>query len=115
MTESQPANALFTPLVAFAGTLAGVFALFAVNVELSPLLSGGSWAVCPAPECALSAGVWLIFGGFAALCASVFISVLVALRHRNASRAGAARRGGWVVLGCLIGYVLESIVLWILV
>ena len=115
MNEPQPANSLFTPLVAFAGTLAGVFVLFAVNVELAPLLSGGPWAVCPAPECALGAGIWLIFGGFAVLCVSVFLSVLVALRHRDTTRRAAAGRGGWIVLGCLVVYVVESTVLWILV
>jgi hypothetical protein len=115
VTEPRPANSLLTPAVAFAGTLAGVFALFAVNVELAPLLSGGPWAICPAPECALGAGIWLIFGGFAVLCVSVFVSVIVALRHRDTNRRAAAVRGGWIVLVCLAAYVVESVVLWILV
>lgn len=115
MSEPQPANSLLTPLVAFGGTLAGVLALFSLNSALAPLLSGGPGAICPAPDCALGAGIWLVFGGFAAMCASVFVSVLIALRHREPSVRAAVRRGGFVVLWCLLGYVLESAVLWILV
>lgn len=115
MSEAQPANSLLTPLVAFAGTLVGVFVLFFANEQLAPVLSGGPGAICPAPDCALGAGIWLVFGGFAALCLSVFLSVLVALRHREPTRREAVRRGGFIVLWCLLAYVAESVVLWILV
>ena len=115
MAPARPAANPLTLLIAFCGTAAGVLALFSAQSALAPLLIGGPGSVCPTPECAIGAGVWLIFGGFAALCASVIAGVVLALRNRGGPLRDAVRRGLLVVLWCVLAYLAESIVLWILV
>lgn len=114
MSNAHPANPLLTPLAAFASTLAGVLALFFGQVQLVPVLAGGPGAICEHPDCALGIGIWLIVGGFAALCASMIVSTFVALRHRHPPVKAALRRGVWVGLWCLLAYAVESATVWIL-
>jgi hypothetical protein len=115
MSTARPADQLLTPLVAFVGTLAGVCVLFFGQGALSPVLVGGPGAVCNTPDCALGVGLLLLAGGFVALCASVIASAVVSLRHRNdVGRRAALRRGLFVCLWCLLAYLAESIVVWVL-
>lgn len=110
----NPANSLLTPLAAVATTLAGLLVLLYANSELAVNLIGGAGAVCRAPDCVLGAGVWLIAGGFLLLCAAMVVSVVLALRRRHPTRRVALRRGLFVGLWCLLAYLVESIVIWIL-
>ena len=108
---SRPAVVSLTALVAVAGTAAGVLALFFAQSALSPTLLGGPGAVCAAPDCALGAGVWLIVGGFLAVLVSLVASLVVGLRKGDRPVA----RGLLVCFWCLLAYLAESIVLWVLV
>lgn len=113
--QQPPVNTLLTPLMAVATTLAGLIVAFFANSELAPVLLGGSGAVCREPDCVLGAGLWLVIGGFVALCAAMIISVVLALVRRRPSRRIALRRGLFVGIGCLLAYVIESVVIWVLV
>lgn len=115
MNTAHPANALLTPLAAFAGTLAGVLVLFYGQVELVPPMVGGIDSVCRNPDCVLGIGLWLIVGAFLALCASMIAATVVAFRHRPAELRPALRRGAWVALWCVLLYVVESAAVWLLV
>ncbi|GAB3298982.1 hypothetical protein [Parasphingorhabdus pacifica] len=115
MSTTPPANTLLTPLAAFAGTLAGVLVLFYAQVRMVPALAGGIQSICRHPDCVLGLGVWLIVGAFAALCASVIVSTIVAFRHRQPAVRAALRRGMWVSGWCLLAYVVESAAVWMLV
>ncbi len=110
----HPANSLLTPLAAVGTTLAGLLVLFYANSELAAHLIGGAGAVCRAPDCVLGAGLWLIVGGFLVLCAAMVVGIVLALRRRHPTRRAALRRGLFVGLWCLLVYVVESVVVWIL-
>ncbi len=112
-TES-PANRLLIPLVAFAGTLAGVLVLVFAQSELAPYLIGGPGSICHAPDCVLGVGLWLIVGAFAVLCASVVASVIVAFRRSQPSIRDTMRTGLFVSLWCVLAYLAMSIVVWVL-
>ncbi|GAB2687018.1 hypothetical protein GCM10027271_57320 [Saccharopolyspora gloriosae] len=112
MTEARPATALLTPLVAFGGAVAGVLVLFFGQSALAPYLAGGPGAACAQPDCALGVGIWLIVGGFLAVCLAFVSGVVVALRRGAAP--GAVRRGLVVSACCVLAYLAESIVLWVL-
>ncbi|MCI2416240.1 hypothetical protein MOQ72_02290 [Saccharopolyspora sp. K220] len=108
MTPARPAAALLTPLVALAGTAVGVLVLYFGQRALAPVLVGGPGAVCAAPDCILGVGVWLIVGGIIALCVSLIAGAV--FRHPDRP----LRRGLFVALWCVLAYLVESIVLWIL-
>ncbi|QGK69180.1 hypothetical protein GIY23_06195 [Allosaccharopolyspora coralli] len=111
-TRPTPAGWLLTPLVAFGVTLVGVVALYAFNAGAVPPMLGGIEAVCGSPDCGLGIGVWLIAGGALLTLASVLAGGVVGYLRRW--RPGAARRGLVVAGWCLLVYVLEAIVLWVL-
>ncbi|MFR9730232.1 hypothetical protein ACL03H_13465 [Saccharopolyspora sp. MS10] len=112
MTEQRPATALLTPLTSFGVAVVGVLVLFFGQRVLAPFLAGGPGATCTAPDCALGLGLWLILGGFLAVCLAFVIGVVVALVRGAAP--GAVRRGLFVGGGCVLAYLLESAVLWVL-
>lgn len=117
MSEQRPpAGWLLTPLVAFGGTLAGVLLLFFGQSELVPAVIGGYGAVCGSPDCALGIGILLIVGGFLALCASMIAGAVVGvLRRHDVDSRAAIRRGAFVAVWCLLAYVAESVLVWVLV
>ncbi|GAA3362273.1 MULTISPECIES: hypothetical protein [Saccharopolyspora] len=112
MTGARPATALLTPLVAFGGAVLGVLVLFFAQRALSPYLAGGPGAVCTAPDCVLGVGLWLLLGGFLAVCLAFVAGTAVALAKGAAP--GAVRRGLLVAACCVLAYLVESIVLWVL-
>lgn len=111
MPEARPV-ALWTPLVAFGATAAGVLVLFFAQTALTPVLLGGPGATCTAPDCVLGVGVWLIVGGFLALCLAFLAGMVVAWLRRGTT--GVVRRGLIVSACCVAAYLAESIVLWVL-
>ncbi|RCW45098.1 hypothetical protein DFQ14_10361 [Halopolyspora algeriensis] len=111
-----PAAWLLTPLLAFGGTLAGTAALFFAQVEFAPAVAGGYGAPCGAPDCVLGIGVLLIAGGFLALCASMIAGTVLGMVHRrDTDTRAAARRGAFVCLWSLLGYLVASALVWIAV
>ncbi|PKW14829.1 hypothetical protein [Saccharopolyspora spinosa] len=108
MAPARRTAALLTPLVAAAGTAAGVLVLFFGQRALAPVLAGGPGAVCTEPDCVLGVGLWLIVGGVIALCASLLAGTV--FRHRDRP----VRRGLLIALWCVAAYLVESVVLWIL-
>ncbi|MGP4016301.1 hypothetical protein [Saccharopolyspora sp. 5N708] len=108
MTPARPAPGLLTPLVAVVGTAVGVLVLFAAQRALAPVLVGGPGAVCTAPDCVLGVGVWLIVGAVVAPCVSLIAGAV--FRHPDRP----VRRGLFIALWCVLAYLVESIVLWIL-
>ncbi|MEU5851104.1 hypothetical protein [Saccharopolyspora shandongensis] len=108
MAPARRTAALLTPLVAAAGTAAGVLVLFFGQRALAPVLAGGPGATCTEPDCLLGVGVWLIVGGVLAVCASLLAGAV--FRHPDRP----VRRGLFVALWCVAAYLVESVVLWIL-
>ncbi|MER7015667.1 hypothetical protein ABT324_29885 [Saccharopolyspora sp. NPDC000359] len=94
-----------TPLVAVAATAVGVLVLFFGQRALSPTLVEAS---CPAPDCALGIGLWLLVGAVVALLLSLIAGV--AFRHRDRP----VRRGLHIALWCVLAYLAESVALWII-
>ncbi len=111
-TRPTPAGWLLTPLVAFGVTLVGVVALYAFNAGAVPPMLGGIEAVCGSPDCGLGIGVWLIAGGALVILASAIAGGIVGFLRRR--RRGAAKRGLLVAAWCLLAYLLEGVVLWVL-
>jgi hypothetical protein len=108
VTPARPASGLLTPLVAVASTAVGVLVLFAAQRALSPALVGGPGAVCTAPDCVLGVGLWLIVGAVVALCVSLVAGVVFRCPDRP------VRRGLFIAMWCVVAYLGESIVLWVL-
>lgn len=114
--QQPPVTWLLTPLLAFGGTLAGTAALFFGQAELVPAAAGGHGALCAAPDCVLGIGLLLVAGGFLTLCASLIAGIAVgALHRRDTDIRRSARRGAFVCLWSLLGYVVASVLVWIVV
>ncbi|TWF93653.1 hypothetical protein [Saccharopolyspora dendranthemae] len=95
-------------LTALLATAVGAGALLVANSALSPVLIGGPGSICPQPDCALGAGLWLIAGAVAVVLVAFLAGFL-----RAAERP--VRRGLWIALWCTLIYLLESVVIWILI
>ncbi|MER7083622.1 hypothetical protein SAMN02982929_05590 [Saccharopolyspora kobensis] len=104
MAPARPA--VLTPLVAVAATVVGVLVLFFGQSALSLTLVE---ALCPAPDCALGIGLWLMAGAVLA----PLISLIAGLLLRRSDRP--VGRGLHIALWCVAAYLAESVVLWIIV